>query len=103
MIRDDNDDQWYPGMDGAYVFPTFVLVEENTQKNLNQENWPERGSNPGPLGERQWCYPSTTAVVSLVVARGTIVVGNVRMFAVILGFLTFNNFIQESLSTVLSP
>ena len=31
-------------------------------KNLNQENWPDRGSNPDPLlGERQPCYHSTTA------------------------------------------
>ena len=25
MIFDDYDDQWYPGIDGAQVFPTFVL------------------------------------------------------------------------------
>ena len=34
-----------------------------TSKNLNQENWPDWGSNPGPLGERQRCYLSTTEVV----------------------------------------
>ena len=37
---------------------------KNPRKNLNQENWPDRGSNPGALGERQRCYPLTTAVVS---------------------------------------
>ena len=42
-------------------FPSFVL---QLRKTPNQENWPERGSNPGPLGERQRCYPSTTAVVN---------------------------------------
>ena len=44
--------------------PEFCLtVEEELQKNLNQENWPDEGSNTGPLGERQRCYPSTAAVV----------------------------------------
>ena len=28
-------------------------------------NWPDRGANPGPLRERQLCYPLTTAVVTL--------------------------------------
>ena len=33
MIFDD-DDQWYSGMNGAYVFPTFVLqFRENSGKN----------------------------------------------------------------------
>ena len=32
------------------------------RKNLNQENWPVRGSNPGPLGEGQRRHPSTKAV-----------------------------------------
>ena len=44
-------------------FPDICLkVEENSGKN-NQENWPGRGSNPGPLGEKQRCYPLNTAVV----------------------------------------
>ena len=48
MIYDDYDGQRYPGMDGAYVFLTFVLqLTKNPGKNLNQENW------PGPLGESQ--------------------------------------------------
>ena len=34
------------------------------RKNLNQENRPDRGSNPGLLGERQRCYPLTSAVVT---------------------------------------
>ena len=45
-------------------FPEICLtVEENLGKNLNQENRPDRGSDPGPLGEKQRCYPLTTAVV----------------------------------------
>ena len=45
-------------------FLTFVLqLSKNPGKTFNQENWPDRGSYPGPLGERQRCYSSTTAVV----------------------------------------
>ena len=66
------DDQWYTGMDGAYVFPYICLtVEEKRRKNLNQENWSDRGTNPGPLGERQRCNPSTRAVVSRLVLAST--------------------------------
>ena len=32
-------------------------------ENPTRKTWPGRGSNPGPLGERQWCYPSAIAVV----------------------------------------
>ena len=49
MIFYDYDGQWYPGMDGVYVFPTFVLKIRKSRKNLNQENLPDRESNPGPL------------------------------------------------------
>ena len=34
------------------------------RKNLNQVNWPDQGSILGPLGERQRCYSSITAVVA---------------------------------------
>ena len=45
-------------------FPDICLtVEENPGRNNNQENSPDRGSNPSPLGERQRFYPSTRAVV----------------------------------------
>ena len=43
-----------PGMDGAYVFPTFVLHLRKPRKNLNEEYWPDQGSNP--LRERQSDY-----------------------------------------------
>ena len=35
-------------------------------KYFKQENGPDRGSNPGPLGERQRCYPSTTTVFEVI-------------------------------------
>ena len=57
---------WWPMISGDVwdlSLPDICLtVEEKPRKNLNQENWSDRGSNPGPLGERQRCYPSTTAV-----------------------------------------
>ena len=31
-----------------------------SEKSLNQGNWPDRGSNPGLLGDGKRCYPSTT-------------------------------------------
>ena len=38
MIFDDYDGQWYPGMDGAKVFSTFVLwLRKNPGKNLNRK------------------------------------------------------------------
>ena len=40
------------------------------RKKLNQENWTDRGLNPGQLGERQRCYPSTTAAICFF-PRGT--------------------------------
>ena len=52
------------GVGGGLRFPDICLtVEEEPRKNLNQENSPDRGSNPGPLGEMQRCYASTRAVV----------------------------------------
>ena len=64
MIFDDYDEQWYPGIDGVYVFRTFaLLLRKIPGKPPTRKNWPDRGSNPGPLGERQRYYPSTTAGV----------------------------------------
>ena len=58
---------WWPmiSRDGRGLrFPDICLtVEKKPQKNIHQENWPNWGSNPGPLSERQRCYPLTTAVV----------------------------------------
>ena len=48
-------------------FPDICLtVESKARKNLNQENWPDRGSNPGPLVEgndiprpQRWSFESS--------------------------------------------
>ena len=48
------------------VFLTFVVrLKKKSRKNLKQEKSPDRGSNPGPLGERQRCYLLTTEVVKV--------------------------------------
>ena len=57
MSMDDNDGQMIFGDLGALSFPTFVLqVRKNTEKNLTQETYPDRGSNPGPLRDKRACY-----------------------------------------------
>ena len=63
----DYDGQWHPGKDGASVFPIFVLQLRKTP-GLKQQpgKLSDLGSNPGPQGERQRCYPSTSAVVHLI-------------------------------------
>ena len=51
----------------GWMGPSFRFVlqlRKNPRKSLNQENWPDRESNPGPLGERKRCYPCTTAGVA---------------------------------------
>ena len=46
-------------------FPNNCLtLQEKSPKKLNQETRLDRGSNPGPLDERQRYYPLTTVVVS---------------------------------------
>ena len=41
-------------------FPDMSYGWGKNPEKLNQENWPDRGSNPGPLGERQRSYPLAT-------------------------------------------
>ena len=56
MIMMTNDIRGWMGPN----YPDICLtVEKKFRKSLNQENWDNRESNPGPLGERQGCYPST--------------------------------------------
>ena len=55
--------QWYPRMRGLKISQNLSYNWGKPPENLNQENWLVRGSNPGSLGERQRCYPSTRAVV----------------------------------------
>ena len=58
---------WWPMISGngwGLNFPEIYLtVEEKPREKLNQENWPDRRSNRGPLDGRQWLYPTTTDVV----------------------------------------
>ena len=56
MINDDNDGQMIFGDLGGLKLPDICLTdEENPRKNLTQETYPDRGSNPGPLRDRRAC------------------------------------------------
>ena len=52
----------FPSLPFAFACVYHQLVISKPRKN-NQENWPNQGSIPVPLGESQRCYPLTTAVV----------------------------------------
>ena len=41
--------------------------EEKPRKPLTQETCPDRGSNPGPLRDRQACYPYSTAMYDIMI------------------------------------
>ena len=42
---------------GGLKFPDICLTgEEKPRKNLTQETWPYRGSNPGPLRDKREYY-----------------------------------------------
>ena len=57
MIDDDNDGQMIFGDLGDLKDPDICLTgEEKPRKNLTQETFPDRGSNPGPLRDRRACY-----------------------------------------------
>ena len=58
MIYDYYDGQWYPGINGPSFLDICLTIEENSRKNVKKENWPDRESNLGSLGERQSCYSS---------------------------------------------
>ena len=54
--NDDYDGQMIFGELGGLKFPDICLTgEEKPRKNLTQETCPDRGSNPGPLRDRQAC------------------------------------------------
>ena len=56
-IDDDNDGQMIFEDLGALKFPDICLTgEEKSRKNLTQETYPDRGSNPGALRDRRACY-----------------------------------------------
>ena len=55
-----NDGQMIFGDLGGLKLPDICLTgEEKPQKNLTQENCPDRGANPGPLRDRRACYRLT--------------------------------------------
>ena len=57
MIINDNDGQMMFGDLGGLKLPDNCLTgEENLEKNIPQETFPDRGSNPGPLRDRRACY-----------------------------------------------
>ena len=57
MSMDDNDGQMIFGDLGGLKFPDIDLTgEEKPRKNLTQETYPDRGSNPGPLRDKRACY-----------------------------------------------
>ena len=53
-MSDDNDCQMIFGDLGDLKLPDICLTgEEKPRKNLTQETYPDRGSNPGPLRDRR--------------------------------------------------
>ena len=55
--NDDDDGQMIFGELGGLKFPDICLTgEEKPRKNLTQETFPDRGSNPGPLRDKRACY-----------------------------------------------
>ena len=56
MMIDDNDGQMIFGDLGGLKLPEICLTgEEKPRKNLTQETYTVRGSNPGPLRDRRAC------------------------------------------------
>ena len=54
---DDNDGQMIFENLGGLKLPDICLRdEEKPQKNLTQETYSDRGSNPGPLHDKRVCY-----------------------------------------------
>ena len=57
MMMDDNDGQMLFGDLVGLKLPDIRLIgEEKPRKNLTQETFPDRGSNPGPLRDKRACY-----------------------------------------------
>ena len=56
MIDDDNDGQMIFGDLGGLKLPDICVTGEEKPKKKNQETYPDRGSNPGPLHDRRTCY-----------------------------------------------
>ena len=57
MSMDDNDGQMIFGDLGGLKLPDICLTgEKKPRKNVTQENFPDQGSNLGPLREKHACY-----------------------------------------------
>ena len=57
MNMDDNDGRMIFGdLEGLKLPDICLTVEENPRKNLTQETYADRGSNPGPLRDKRACY-----------------------------------------------
>ena len=58
MMMDDNDDQMIVGDLVGLKLHDICLTgeEEPRKKDLTQETFPDRGSNPGPLRGKRACY-----------------------------------------------
>ena len=57
MMMDDYDGQMIFGDLVGLKLPAIRLTcEEKPRKNLTQETFPDRGSNPGPLRDKRACY-----------------------------------------------
>ena len=57
MMMDDFDGQMIFGdLEGLKLPDIRLTGEENPRKNLTQETYPDRESNPGPLRDRSACY-----------------------------------------------
>ena len=56
MNDDDNDGQMIFGELGGLKLPDICPTgEEKPRKNLTQETYPNRGSNPGPVRDMRAC------------------------------------------------
>ena len=57
MMLDDYDGQMIFGdLVGLKLLDIRLTGEEKPRKNLTQETYPDRGSNPGPLRDKRACY-----------------------------------------------
>ena len=57
LMNDDNDGQMIFGdLAGLKLSDICLTWEEKTPKNLTQETFPYRGSNPGPPRDKRACY-----------------------------------------------
>ena len=85
--NDDYDGQMILGELGGLKFPDICLTdEEKPRKNLTQETYPDRESNPGPLRDkRAWYYLLHSGGPTEIVQRLDQVSKSVGSFAIMRG------------------